>query len=232
MSLDRVIVALDFSNKKEALMIVDKLDELIEFYKVGFELFVSEGVDILRSLKKRNKRVFLDLKLYDIPNTVMKALKVILTYGVDMLSLHTMGGFDMLKRAKDVLEEAKIKENITLKLLGVTVLTSLDSETLREIYDFNLTVSSLVKRLSMLAKKAGLDGVIASAHEISVIRENCGEDFLIVTPGVRLEKLPYDDQKRTVTPKEAFMLGADYIVIGRALTCCQNPKGVLIDIFS
>lgn len=232
MTLDRVIIALDFPSKKEALKIVDELDELINFYKVGLELFLSEGTGILKALKKREKKIFLDLKFHDIPNTVQRAVQASLKYGVDMLTLHTTGGFEMMKRARDVVEEARIRENVSLKLLGVTVLTSLDSKILEEIYGLTFDIPSLVKNLALLAKKTGIDGVVASAHEISTIKKSCGKDFLVVTPGIRLEKLSQDDQKRTVTPQEAFLKGADYIVIGRAVTSSQNLRENLLKIFT
>lgn len=232
MTLDRVIIALDFSSKEEALKIVDELDELISFYKVGLELFLSEGAEILKILKKRDKKIFLDLKFHDIPNTVQRAVQASLNYGVDMMTLHTMGGFEMMKRAKDIVEEAKIRKNISLKLLGVTVLTSLDIKSLEEIYGLTFDIPSLVKNLALLAKKTGIDGVVASAHEISTIKKSCGKDFLVITPGIRLEKLSQDDQKRTVSPQEAFLEGADYIVIGRTVTSSQKPREILLKIFT
>ncbi len=231
MSLDKVIVALDFSKSKEALKLVDELDELISFYKVGLELFLSEGRNILKALKKRNKKIFLDLKFHDIPNTVHRAVKASLNFGIDMLTLHTTGGFEMMKRAIEIVEEAKIKEASQLKLLGVTILTSLDNESLTELYGFSIDTSSIVKNLAILSKKAGLDGVIASAKEIKNIKNHCGKDFLVVTPGIRVEKLVKDDQKRTVSPQEAFLLGADYIVIGRAVTLSKNPAEVILNLF-
>lgn len=230
MSLDKVIIALDFPKKEEALKIVEELDELINFYKVGLELFLSEGVNILGTLKKREKKIFLDLKFHDIPTTVKKAVKASLNFGIDMLTLHTTGGVEMMKRAKEVVEEAKIKNNSSIKLLGVTILTSLDSIMLKEIYKADIDIPTMVKNLSVLAKKAGLDGVVASAQEINIIKEHCGNDFLVVTPGIRLKKTP-EDQKRTVTPKEAFAKGADYIVIGREITESQNPREVLLNLF-
>lgn len=231
MNLERVIIALDFSTSKEALKLVDKLDELVSFYKVGLELFLNGGSNILKALKKREKKIFLDLKFHDIPNTVQKAVKASLNLGVDMLTIHTTGGFEMMKRAQEVVEEAKIKDKIAVKLLGVTVLTSLDSNMLQEIYTIKFNIPSIVKNLAILAKKAGFDGTVASAHEIGNIKEHCGKDFLVVTPGIRLEKLSHDDQKRTVTPKEAFLKGADYIVLGRAVTSSKNPREVLLNLF-
>lgn len=230
MRLDKVIIALDFSKSKEALKIVDELDELINFYKVGFGLFISEGKKILKELKKREKKIFLDLKFHDIPNTVQNAVRASYNLGVDMLTLHTTGGVEMMKKARDVVEKARVKDNTSLKLLGVTILTSIDGKMFKDIYTSTTSISSLVKNLSLLAKEAGLDGVVASAHEIDIIKKYCGKDFLVVTPGIRLEKLFNEDQKRTVTPREAFDRGADYIVIGRAVTSSKNPRETLLNI--
>jgi orotidine-5'-phosphate decarboxylase len=230
MRLDKVIIALDFSKSKEALKIVDELDELINFYKVGFGLFISEGKKILKELKKREKKIFLDLKFHDIPNTVQNAVRASYNLGVDMLTLHTTGGVEMMKKARDVVEKARVKDNTSLKLLGVTILTSIDGKMFKDIYTSTTSISSVVKNLSLLAKEAGLDGVVASAHEIDIIKKYCGKDFLVVTPGIRLEKLFNEDQKRTVTPREAFDRGADYIVIGRAVTSSKNPRETLLNI--
>lgn len=230
MNLNKVIIALDFSRKEEALRIVDELDELIDFYKIGLELFLSEGESILNALKKREKKIFLDLKFHDIPNTVQRAVKASLNFGVDMLTLHTLGGIEMMKRAKEVVEEEKIKKGTNLRLLGVTILTSQGKKDLEDIFSYPFDITSLIKNLATLSKKNGLDGVIASANEISSIKEICGKDFLVVTPGIRAEKINNDDQRRIATPKEAFTLGADYIVIGRAITFQKNPKQSLIEI--
>lgn len=227
MNLDRIIVALDFSTKYEALKIVDRLNGIINFYKVGLELFLNEGRDILKELKKRDKRIFLDLKFHDIPNTVQKAVKSILNFGVDMLSLHTAGGFEMMKKAREVVEEIKVKEKVQTKLLGITVLTSLENRELEEIYGISVEVLSFVRNLALLSKKAGLDGVVASAGEAIHIKQSCGKDFTVVTPGIRLEKNSKDDQRRVFTPIEAFSLGADYIVIGRALTVYNEPEKLI-----
>lgn len=232
MSLDKVIIALDFSKKHEALRVVDELEGLIDFYKVGLELFLSEGVEFIKILKKREKKIFLDLKFHDIPNTIQKAVKVCIDYGVDMLTFHSSGGFDMLKRAVEIVEETKINDKASLKLLGVTVLTSLDSNALREIYGTPFEASSLVKNLALLSKKAGLDGVVASASEAGEIKELCGKEFLVVTPGIRLSKISNDDQRRTVKPKEALLYGADYIVIGRAVTSSSSSREALLKLLT
>lgn len=225
--IDRVIVALDFNKKEDALRVVDELDGLVDFFKVGLELFISEGPEIIKILKKRNKRVFLDLKLHDIPNTVSKAVRTSLNYDVEMLTIHSTGGFEMMKRAKEILEEQKIKENLKTKIIAVSVLTSLDRDALKEIFGFPIDVRALVLNLASLSKKAGLDGAVASAREVREIKNYCGKEFIVVTPGIRIENSASDDQKRTATVKEAFSSGADYVVIGRAITLSSNPKEVL-----
>lgn len=224
MSVDssRIIVALDFSTKQEALKIVKELEGFADFYKVGVELFISEGPEILKELKKLDKRIFLDLKFHDIPNTVYKATRAILNYDIDMLTVHTSGGFSMLKRAVEAVREHSLKEGIKTKLIGVTALTSLDEEDLKDI-GINLSIIDFVKRLSLMAKNAGVDGVVASAHEVKAIKELCGKDFLVITPGIRTSRAEKNDQKRIVTALEAFALGADYIVVGRTIISSSEP---------
>lgn len=218
----RVIIALDFSKKEDALRIVKTLEGFVDFYKVGVELFISEGPDIIKELKKLGKRVFLDLKLHDIPNTVYKACRSAISYNVDMLTVHASGGFTMMRKAVDALKEYSINEGVTTKLLAVTALTSLDEEDLMNI-GITLKISEFVKRVAQMAKNAGFDGAVSSAKEIRLIKEHCGKDFLVVTPGIRFVQNKIDDQKRVVTAKEAFMLGADYIVVGRAIVSSENP---------
>lgn len=224
MSYEQIIVALDFSTKEEALRVVDNLGELINFYKVGLELFLNVGQEILRLLKERNKRVFLDLKFHDIPNTVSKAVEASLKYGVDMLTLHTLSGYEALKRAADRVRDV----NSNIKLIGVTVLTSLDNQALERIYGVKLEVTQLVKTLSKLAKAAGLNGVVASPREVASVKECCGEDFLVITPGIRAKRLSGDDQQRVASLEEALRQGADYVVLGRAITNAESPREALL----
>lgn len=226
----RVIVALDFSTKEDALRVVRELEGFIDFYKVGLELFINEGSDILKELKKLGKKIFLDLKLHDIPNTVYKATKGILNYNVEMLTLHTTGGLAMLKRAVEAVKEHSLKDGIKTKVIGVTSLTSLDEEDLKDM-GINLSILDFVKRLSLLAKKAGLDGVVASAREARTIKELCDKDFLVITPGIRVFRSGLDDQKRVVTAQEAFLLGADYIVVGRVITSSPNVREAFENLF-
>uniref|UniRef100_A0A7C4EN04 Orotidine 5'-phosphate decarboxylase n=1 Tax=Thermodesulfovibrio aggregans TaxID=86166 RepID=A0A7C4EN04_9BACT len=226
----RIIVALDFSKKEDALRIVDELEGLVNFYKIGLELFLSEGPSIISLIKAKNKKIFLDLKLHDIPNTVYKAVKSLLQYEIDMFTIHTSGGTEMMKKALLAVKEYSYKENIPPpKILGVTVLTSLNQKALNEIFPFSISQEVLVKNLALKAKQAGLDGVVAGASSAKEIKELCGNGFIVVTPGIRIEKTEFHDQKIVATPQEAFSLGADYIVIGRAITRNNSPRRIITD---
>ncbi len=221
---DRLILALDISEHDYALEIVDKYSSYINTFKVGLELFTSCGPKIVEDIQKRGKKVFLDLKFHDIPNTVTKAALGATRLGVHMFNLHASGGLEMMKRCMDSVVEICLKENIHRpKILAVTVLTSLSREILRDELGIQYGLRTHVRHLSALALKAGLDGVIASAHEVEIIRNHCGKGFLIVTPGIRLSWTPPDDQKRTMSPKEAIREGADYLVIGRAILQQKDP---------
>jgi orotidine-5'-phosphate decarboxylase len=193
-------------------------------FKVGFELFVSAGPKVVEDIQRKGKKVFLDLKFHDIPNTVTKAALAASRLGVYMFNVHTSGGLDMMKRCKDSVTESCLKENIQRpKIIGVTVLTSLDNGVLKNELSVSHGIKTHVKHLALLAQKAGLDGVVASPHEISMIKQHCGKDFLVVTPGIRPSWVAPDDQKRTATPKEALKNGADYIVMGRGILKQEDP---------
>lgn len=207
-----------------ALEIVDKYSDYINIFKVGLELFTSCGPRIVEDIKKKGKKVFLDLKFHDIPNTVSKAALAAMKLGVYMFNLHASGGLEMMKRCKDSVIEVCLKENMDRpKILAVTVLTSLSREILRDELGIQYGLRTHVRHLSALALKAGLDGVVASAREVEIIRNHCGKGFLIVTPGIRPSWTPPDDQKRTMTPKDAMREGADYLVIGRAVLQQPDP---------
>ncbi len=221
---ERLILALDVPEHDYALEIVDKYSDYISIFKVGLELFTSCGPRIVEDIKKRGKKVFLDLKFHDIPNTVSKAALAATRLGVYMFNLHASGGFEMMKRCKDSVVEVCLKKNIDRpKILAVTVLTSLSREILRDELGIQYGLRTHVRHLSALALKAGLDGVVASAREVEIIRNHCGKGFLIVTPGIRPSWTPPDDQKRTMTPKDAIREGADYLVIGRAVLQQPDP---------
>ncbi len=221
---NKLIVALDVDEHDYALELVDKFQDYVGIFKIGYELFLSSGPKIVEDINKRGKKVFLDLKFHDIPNTVSKAAIVATRLGVHMFNLHTSGGLEMMRRCRDSVVEVCLKENLERpKILGVTILTSLSKEVLKDELGIQHGLKTHVRHLSALALKAGLDGVIASAKEAETIRNHCGKGFLIVTPGIRPSWTPPDDQKRTVTPKEAIKAGADYIVIGRSITQQADP---------
>ena len=193
-------------------------------FKVGLELFTSHGPKIVDAIHSKGKKVFLDLKYHDIPNTASKAALAAARMGVYMFNVHASGGLEMMKRCRESLVELCLRENLERpKILGVTVLTSLTREILRDELGIQYGLKTHVRHLSGLSLKAGLDGVVASAREIETIRSHCGRGFLIVTPGIRPSWTPPDDQNRTMTPKEAIREGADYLVIGRAILQQPDP---------
>lgn len=223
MAKEKLIAALDFHTKEDALKLVDKLGDNVIFYKVGMELFYAVGASIIEDLKKRNKKVFLDLKLHDIPNTVAQGLCSLLHQGVDILTIHTSGGYTMMKTAVDTMRQEAEKANIPApKVIGITVLTSINEQDWQGI-GYTVAIKEQVVRLAKLAKEAGLDGVVASPQEAKAIREACGEDFLIVTPGVRPAGASLDDQSRVATPAKALQDGATHLVIGRPIRAAENP---------
>jgi orotidine-5'-phosphate decarboxylase len=224
---DKVIIALDVNTLKEEEKLLDILSPHVQVFKVGMELFYSCGTKAIDLVKKYDKDIFLDLKFHDISNTVYAASKTAVRFGVFMFNVHASGGFDMMKKAVEGAEEESEKLGVSRpKVLGVTVLTSMDKEALAKI-GINKSAEDQVLDLARLAEEAGLDGVVASPEEIIVIRKNTGKDFLIVTPGVRLQGSETGDQKRVATPKEAFERGADYIVIGRPVTKAKDPAHAL-----
>ena len=223
MMKDRIIIALDVNTLKEEERLLDILSPEAQIFKIGMELFYSCGTKALDLVKKYDKDIFLDLKFYDIPNTVYAASKAAVRFGVFMFNVHASGGIEMMKRAVEGAEEESEKLGISRpKILGVTVLTSINGEALKRS-GVNKSPEEQVLNLARLTKDAGLDGAVASPEEISAMRKAMGKDFLIVTPGVRPEGSDSGDQKRVATPKEAFQRGADYIVIGRPITKAKDP---------
>jgi orotidine-5'-phosphate decarboxylase len=221
---DKLILALDVPEHDYALEIVDKFSDCIDIFKVGLELFTSCGPRIVEDIVKRDKKVFLDLKFHDIPNTVSKAAIAAARLGVHMFNVHASGGLEMMRRCRENVVKTCLKENLARpRILGVTVLTSLTREVLRDELGIQYGLKTHVRHLSALSLKAGLDGVVSSAREVEIIRNHCGRGFLIVTPGIRPSWTPPDDQKRTMTPKEAIRAGADYLVIGRAVLQQPDP---------
>ena len=228
LSHGQLIVALDVDTFEEAARLVEALGSTVEIFKVGSQLFVACGPEIVRYLQSQGKKVFLDLKFHDIPNTVAQSTSRAIAMGVNfskprgrgipglfMLTIHTQGGEAMLKAAVQASRETAKQFNVKPPLVvGVTVLTS-------EAKGDNIT--TLVLERSLLAKHSGLEGVVASPQEAGLIRRELGQDFIIVTPGIRPEDIPVDDQQRTVTPREAILKGSDYLVVGRPIIKAPQP---------
>lgn len=220
---DKIIIALDVPGKDEAIALVSRLRSARTF-KVGLELFTAEGPALFRKLRALRKDIFLDLKLHDIPNTVAGAVRSALRHGVQMMTVHTSGGREMMARAAETARQASEElERPRPILLGVTVLTSLKGPDLAEV-GMAADVVAQVVRLAGLAKAAGLDGVVCSPQEIEVLRREFGKDLVIVTPGIRPLWAAAQDQKRIMTPAEAVVKGADYLVIGRPITGAPSPE--------
>jgi orotidine-5'-phosphate decarboxylase len=213
---DKIIVALDVPTKMQALELVEKLRDQIALFKVGLQLFIAEGPAIVGAVSSTGSKAFLDLKLHDIPNTVARAVESANGLGVQMLTIHLSGGREMIRAA------IKARGNHTL-LLGVTVLTSSTEETLREI-GIEDKVNDQVLRLAKLGVEAGIDGIVASPHEIQTLRREFGDGIKIIVPGIRPNWSEPGDQKRMMTPREAFEAGADYLVIGRPITAHPKPQ--------
>ena len=219
-----VIIACDFASAEETVRFLDKInrirDEIVRcdditvnvsrpFVKIGMELFYAAGPEIITMLKDRGHKVFLDLKLHDIPNTVKKTMEVLGEYGIDMVNVHAAGGIEMMKAAKTGLMIGALRYADKPKLIAVTQLTSTDEETMHNELLIDKPLDEVVRQYALNAKEAGLDGVVCSAHEAEDIHRVCGEDFLTVTPGIRLEGDSVGDQKRVMTPSGARAAGAD-----------------------
>jgi orotidine-5'-phosphate decarboxylase len=224
---DKLIVALDVSTKDDALALCDLLGASVGAFKIGLQLFTAEGPGFVREVVARGHRVFLDLKFHDIPNTVASAAVEAARLGVWMLNVHTSGGAEMMMRTVEAVKEDCEKRNVEAPLIiGVTVLTSSDATTLSEI-GVESEANVQVERLSELAMKTGLDGVVASALEVPSIKKlSAGRPFLTVTPGIRPSEATFDDQKRVTSPKQAILNGSDFLVIGRPITRADNPAAV------
>ena len=214
-----VIIACDFSSKEETLKFLDQFKEEKPFVKIGMELFYAEGGEIVKEIKKRGHKIFLDLKLCDIPNTVYKAMKNIAALGVDMTNVHAFGSIEMMKAAKKAINEV----NPETKLIAVTVLTSSDQNVLDNELMIDGNINDVILKYASNTKEAGLDGVVCSPLESKIIKEKCSEDFLTVTPGIRFADDAKGDQKRVTTPAMAKEIGSSYIVVGRSITGAKDP---------
>ena len=216
----KIIVALDLPTVAEAIAICDRIPD-VEFWKVGLELFIADGKMILQELKARNKKVFLDLKLHDIPNTVASACRAATKYGADFLTIHASGGKAMMQAAQGEVQDSNTQ------LLAVSLLTSTSARELAADLQVPLEVSDYVSHLVKLARDSGLTGIVCSPHEVANLRSQIkspnGDDLCFVTPGVRPAGTAHGDQSRVMTPKDAIAAGANYLVIGRPITVAPDP---------
>jgi orotidine-5'-phosphate decarboxylase len=221
---DKLIVALDVDTATRAFELCDALGDSVGMCKVGVQLFTAAGPDVVRKIVSGGGRVFLDLKYHDIPNTVAMAGIEAARLGVSIFNVHAAGGSEMMKRTADAVAEISQRENLTRpKVIGVTVLTSVGQQTLRQS-GIGEEPASIVSRLASLANESGLDGVVASGQEIKTIRETVlSPDFLIVTPGMRTVSAMSDDQRRTMSAGDAVRAGADYVVVGRPILAAPDP---------
>lgn len=225
--IDRIIVPLDMPSESEAIALVDALPQ-ITFWKVGLELFVGSGPAILRELKSREKRIFLDLKLHDIPNTMAGAGRAAGRYGVELLTVHAAAGKAALRAVqRSAIEGAQQSGNLPPKVIAVTLLTSIDADALATELKVSLSIKDYAEQMAQLAKDSGLAGAVCSPHEVASLRRMCDKDFRLVCPGVRPSWAQKGDQQRTMTPFEALQAGADYLVIGRPITQAADPAAAI-----
>ncbi|MBQ7855663.1 MAG: orotidine-5'-phosphate decarboxylase [Alistipes sp.] len=215
-----VIIACDFSSKEQTLAFLDRFTGRKPFVKIGMELFYAEGPEIVREIKKRGHRIFLDLKLHDIPNTVRKAMSVLSRLDVDMTNVHAAGTVDMMRAA---LEGLTREDGTRPLLIAVTQLTSTSEERMQRELLIGASINDTIAKYAENAKEAGLDGVVCSPLEAELVKERCGAEFMAVTPGIRFADAAADDQVRITTPARAREIGSDYIVVGRPVTAAADP---------
>ncbi len=231
MNKEKIIVALDVENAGKAREIIAELREDVGAFKIGLQLFTSAGASFVREVVASGIKLFLDVKFHDIPNTVAKASVEVARLGVWMFNVHALGGSEMMRRTVESVREVCEKENLVRpKIIGVTILTSANAETLREV-GISAETNAQVLNLARLTAECDLDGVVASPLETKLIRENIEKlgkkDFLIVTPGIRPDFATNDDQKRVMTPKDAVKAGTDFMVIGRAITQAADRRAAV-----
>lgn len=218
--MSKIIIALDFPNKEKTLDFLSKFDQAV-YVKMGMELIYAEGFELIDQIKEMGHSIFLDLKLHDIPNTVKNGMKSLANRNVDIVNLHAAGGIEMMKAAIEGLEEGSQGQRPLC--IAVTQLTSTSQEAMNEELLIDGSIKEVVVTYAKNAKEAGLDGVVCSVHEAKMIHQACGDDFLTVTPGIRLSNDSNDDQKRVATPEYANEQGCDYIVVGRSITKSEDP---------
>ena len=215
-----VIIACDFSSKEQTLAFLDRFTGRKPFVKIGMELFYACGPDIVREIKARGHKIFLDLKLHDIPNTVRKAMSVLSKLDVDMTNVHAAGTVDMMKAA---LEGLTREDGTRPMLIAVTQLTSTSEERMQRELLIGATINETIAKYAENAKVAGLDGVVCSPLEAQLVKEHCGAEFKTITPGIRFANAAADDQVRITTPARAREIGSDFIVVGRPVTAAEDP---------
>ena len=225
MSDPKIVVALEYPIASSALALADKLEPALCRLKVGKELFTAAGPALLEKLRHRGFEIFLDLKFHDIPNTTAQACKAAAGLGVWMVNVHALGGRKMLEAAREAIASGAHRP----KLIAVTMLTSMAQQDLAEI-GINARLADMVLRLATLARDSGLDGVVCSAQEAELLRKHCGNEFCLVTPGIRPAHANLDDQSRVMNPKAAMQAGSSYLVIGRPITQAADPLQALLEI--
>ena len=225
---DRLVLALDVDSDREALEIVAELKDDLGMFKVGHQLFTAYGPDIVRRITGRGGKVFLDLKYHDIPNTVAKASAEAVKLGVSIFNVHALGGLDMMKATAESVRETAERHNLPAPIvLAVTILTSIDEKSMRRELKITRSLQREVCHLARLAQRAGMHGVVASPQEVKILRRTVRGNFIILTPGVRPAWAGKDDQKRIMTPAEAFAVGADYLVVGRPVLKAKDRKSAV-----
>lgn len=215
-----VIIACDFPTAEETLAFLDKFEKEKPFVKIGMELYYGAGNEIVKEIKRRGHKIFLDLKLHDIPNTVKKAMRVLSALDVDMVNVHASGTGNMMRAA---LEGLTREDGSRPLLIAVTQLTSTSEETMHNDLLIDGNINDVIRHYAEVAKEAGLDGVVCSPLEASIVKDSCGESFMTVTPGIRFADSASDDQVRITTPAKAREIGSDYIVVGRPITAAADP---------
>lgn len=230
MNDSRICIALDFQNKEKVIEFLDRFEEEKLYVKVGMELFYGEGIEMVKAIKERGHKIFLDLKLHDIPNTVKSAMKQLAKLDVDIVNVHASGSVAMMKAAIEGLEAGKTGDKRPL-CIAVTCLTSLDQEVLDNELLIHEELPKVVLKWAENAKEAGLDGVVCSPLESKIIHDHLGEEFLTVTPGIRLATDSVNDQKRVTTPAMARELTSSYIVVGRTITRAADPLATYKEVY-
>ena len=225
LSKDQLIVALDVSNRAEAMSLVRELVDVTGFFKVGMELFYAEGSGIVQEIAASGAGVFLDLKLHDIPNTVGRAARVLVRSGASIINVHAAGGSAMMQSAGAAAREEAARLGLSAPaVVAVTVLTSIDRDAFSVELGYAGAIADRVRSWALLARESGLDGVVCSPREIEIVRKACGPDFKIITPGIRPAGAELNDQRRVMSPGEAIKAGASQIVVGRPITAAPDPR--------